>query len=345
MAFADSGASWTLIRTLRADPPPKASRGARRKTFAAALEQSQELWEAGTAVAPTVQPIIFFYGLTQAARAIYVARVSTARWEGKPSHGLTLSKANGPTSKARFKDVHVRDHGQGFFQDVAALLGSPTLPAPVSLAELASSLPERDKFPLADEALGPLEVHNYDDLVLGRENSPEDLIGLWIAPLPDPLRPTPTPDQVAGWLASYPRLAPLGPPSFVSHVWQADLGSDDFDRYAVVAGWRVGEPLDWGGRYRYCARLFDLPEQGVRIPRSGLVLPAIDGNTTVMPPLLTWWAFLFGCSMLARYHPRLWMQLLDVDSNCDAVPAATALRIASAEVPKLLFNELLAAYP
>src|ERR1700722_8377092 len=51
------------------------------------------------------------------------------------------------------------------------------------------------------------------------------------------------------------------------------------------------------------------------------------------------WCF----SMLARYHPKVWTALLDVDESVDAVSIETALRTAQLVVPRLLMEELLVA--
>ncbi len=108
--------------------------------------------------------------------------------------------------------------------------------------------------------------------------------------------------------------------------------------------WNINELLDWAERIRYCSRLFDVPEMGVNVANSGLVLPAVSGNTQSLHPLMTWWAILYACSMLARYWPKEWVRLLDMDSSTHAVPMVTVLETAWNEAPRLLARELIAAY-
>lgn len=60
-----------------------------------------------------------------------------------------------------------------------------------------------------------------------------------------------------------------------------------------------------------------------------------------MSPLMTWWALLFGLSMLARYEPAGWAQALDLDSSSIAAPVIRCLDIAVERVPELVLGGLL----
>ena len=59
-----------------------------------------------------------------------------------------------------------------------------------------------------------------------------------------------------------------------------------------------------------------------------------------MPPLLMWWALLFGLSILARYHPRPWTEALALDRSPLAVPLMDALEEALGAVPHLVLEAL-----
>lgn len=61
----------------------------------------------------------------------------------------------------------------------------------------------------------------------------------------------------------------------------------------------------------------------LRVPVGGVVLH----------PLMAWWIPLHGLSMLARYHPALLQQALDVDFSPDAVVLEAALEAAIDDVP------------
>ena len=60
------------------------------------------------------------------------------------------------------------------------------------------------------------------------------------------------------------------------------------------------------------------------------------------PPseLMTWWALLYGLSILARYHPREWTVALRLDSSPLAVPIIDALDEAFDHLPYLVLVAL-----
>src|SRR5713226_8519062 len=65
---------WRHIRGLRHQPPGAArKRSQRREVFCAALEQAEQLFTAAEAVGDATRPILLFYGLSQAGRAIAAA--------------------------------------------------------------------------------------------------------------------------------------------------------------------------------------------------------------------------------------------------------------------------------
>jgi YaaC-like Protein len=70
------------------------------------------------------------------------------------------------------------------------------------------------------------------------------------------------------------------------------------------------------------------------------IRPAVDD--VALSSLLTWWALLFGLSMLARYEPAGWATVLDVESSELAVPLEQLLDIALDRVPELIFDALTA---
>jgi hypothetical protein len=60
------------IQALRAEPTGLAREsGSRRRVFGAALEQWDALLEASAEVVPDAAPILLFYALSQAGRALY----------------------------------------------------------------------------------------------------------------------------------------------------------------------------------------------------------------------------------------------------------------------------------
>jgi hypothetical protein len=57
-------------------------------------------------------------------------------------------------------------------------------------------------------------------------------------------------------------------------------------------------------------------------------------------PLLTWWAVLYALSMLARYHPEEWIEMLSVDRSAVAATLEAMLEDALAAVPRLVLGAL-----
>jgi hypothetical protein len=66
--------------------------------------------------------------------------------------------------------------------------------------------------------------------------------------------------------------------------------------------------------------------------------PAVGGAP--LSSLLSWWALLFGLSMLARYEPAGWATVLDVESSQLAVPLEQLLDVALERVPELIIDAL-----
>jgi hypothetical protein len=62
------------------------------------------------------------------------------------------------------------------------------------------------------------------------------------------------------------------------------------------------------------------------------------------PPslLMSWWALLFGLSMLARYEPATWAEMLNVDGQEWAVPIEFVLAAAARTIPVLVAQSLYA---
>ncbi len=67
--------------------------------------------------------------------------------------------------------------------------------------------------------------------------------------------------------------------------------------------------------------------------------PAIVGAEPPVP-LMTWWALLFGLSMLARYHPAEWAQALDRQHSWAATELERAMDVAIEALPQLILEAL-----
>jgi hypothetical protein len=122
------------IRALRSDPPGKAGDGKRGKTFGAGLEQFEQLLRAGREAPPASAPILLFYALAQAGRAI-LAAYAPQPWEVH-GHGLSIGIEGEEIGGTR-----IAPSGEGLFQAVAAVTGSDPLTEPITLAETWARIP------------------------------------------------------------------------------------------------------------------------------------------------------------------------------------------------------------
>ncbi|WP_405462984.1 hypothetical protein OG783_00295 [Streptomyces jietaisiensis] len=120
----DAAQAWERLRASRWSPPGRADTASRHKTYAAALEQSEQTFQAAAAVGTATRPMQVFYGLSQAGRAI-----ATAAWSTKgedwnlTSHGIKAAGFHLP-----FPDIQIRTDQpgtQGSFVKVSEVLDSP----------------------------------------------------------------------------------------------------------------------------------------------------------------------------------------------------------------------------
>jgi hypothetical protein len=323
---------------MRADPPGRASSGSRRRVFAASLEQSEQLWRASIAVAPAAQPITAFYGLSQAGRALSAALSGGNNWVLN-GHGLVIDPPPvAPPSPVA--DVVVRDKGNGSFQQIAALLQSPTLTSPTRLGELWQSLPEQGGAPLSGENSPLALLVSFSELELPIGSNTADRVLAYVRPLPAHLsRNDLTLAEALAFLAPYPTLMQPAPPVELASV---DPRGDD-GTWLLGLRWdlpqRTSDYETAYARLRQLVRMYG-PQMERPRPMRGWAIPAVGGNSRPMHPLLTWWAMLFSMSMLARYQPSTWMGMLNVDRSGDAVPLEMLLQSALSIVPGLLYDEM-----
>jgi len=77
-----------MIRSLRHKPPKHAEGGDRKLMFSVATEQSEQFFKLSDAAGYETKPILLYYGLNQAARAIAASIAEDGqKWELK-GHGI-----------------------------------------------------------------------------------------------------------------------------------------------------------------------------------------------------------------------------------------------------------------
>jgi hypothetical protein len=227
MDYLEVGPWGAALRSLRADRPRLAARGARARSFGAGLEQAEQLWQASQNVGAIASPLLLFYGLTQAGRALCAAGIRGAEWKGAQQHGLHFELTEpADRSPLDLTAVRVRAQGKGLVHLVAHVLGSPVLSDSASLSDLISSLDSELYFD--DEQYSvPRPVEVYEDGFLVQEPFGHPARrALFLGPLPAVLVSNregvpagtnnlaytrivpPSAADVAAWLSAYPRLRP-----------------------------------------------------------------------------------------------------------------------------------------
>lgn len=321
-------AVWRALRELRAQPPGYATSSARKSTFKAALEQAQQLFAAAASVGPASRPILLFYGLSQAGRAIAAcAPVRNDQYE-LHAHGLTNDNATGPLA-----DVLVQNKGSGAFTQLAPMLGSRSLPQPVRLGDVWATVAELELWPLASVDRPLLRVTwERDDPQVGLAHVRASVLGM-----PQDLISSADPDEreraTSAWLNAYPALD--GYTFSDPGVLGAHGGPSSWNEQQHTVGCRLAWPL--GGLTAEERRRKITPWRGRSLSQLDRTLHAgLAGSDEQLHPFLCWWAVLYTLSMQARYVPHQWTRHVDVNQSQTAVPLEHLLDVALAAVPELI---------
>ncbi|MCZ4611825.1 hypothetical protein O3S80_50390 [Streptomyces sp. Lzd4kr] len=201
----DADEAWERLRASRSDPPARATTGSRRKTYSAALEQAQQLFHAASVVGPATSPVLAFYGLSQAGRAITAAAWSLKGEDWRlDAHGVTATGFHLP-----FSDIEIRTDPpatQGSFVRVSEVLESPVCERdPLRLEDVWDLLPPNLSYPLTSgDRLTPLYTVG-DDVGVGTHE--HFLLSVPVCDLPDRVIDAGTREALADFLASYPAVA------------------------------------------------------------------------------------------------------------------------------------------
>lgn len=321
--------AWRLLRSLRHAPPGRAGRGERRKTFDAALEQAEQLFAAAANSGTATRPILVFYGLSQAGRAV-AATAGSDDWRLR-GHGITMKGAG--SGRRTLAETGLQNSGTGSFTILCETLGCASLPDVTPLGELWCLLPQGVRFPLPGMSdARPLHVNvERADVV------PHGGLRARVGPLPDdvahrvPAGEDPSEGQDAGWRAERERLS-----QFLSN-------------YPTLAGWRFvtaeGNPV--GIAADGVPLLWDDPKLEDRLttgyPGGGYAFPRVGGSSEAGDPFMLWWAVLYALSMLARYEPMEWAERTLVSGSPDAVAIEHLLTEAIGVIPELIHRTIIRA--
>ncbi|ROS41399.1 hypothetical protein EDD35_3756 [Amycolatopsis thermoflava] len=335
-----------MLRSLRHSPPGAAKRGQRKGTFNAALEQSEQLFLAAETVSPAARPLLLFYGLSQAGRALAaVSRkkiVANTKYNLK-GHGIEAGETEKALTDGLASVTVVDGKSSGAFVVVSQILGAGSLPDKTAIGSLWSLLPESKRIPLsrADD-VRPLQVALPGPHVVRGQDVPADVSFVpldlagrrpknsassefedqpdWEKERQDVARYIDNFPTLKGWRFRYqdgPIQAQKTNGGLVVPIEWSTPGQQVADEEAFVAERTVGYR---GIRYAY---------------------PAIGNAGTVTHPMLIWWAILYAMSVIARYNPLVWQGLISVNENEDAAAIEKILDDAVRVLPELIHRTIL----
>jgi hypothetical protein len=336
---------WGDLRALRSDRPGFAATDpARGAVFDAAVEQCEQLLRGAATLGYASRPLNLFYGLSQAGRAI-TAAWSPPQFGSQHSwrlvgHGITATPLDlDPDALA------VQDSGKPLpdtsskplpsFTAVARTLGSATLQRPAKFVDLWAYLPEAAERPAPgdDTRWGPLRLEPgtqitdqpYHAKVLGiwSHNWPNEQLSQWVK------QGMALNDHIAMALAAH---YPDAPPPYVKDL-EVPFHTGWFGtRAAVLFLVELGGITDTlGQRWFY-------DTMGTDYRGAQYWFPSVGGQR--LHPLIVWWAVLYTLSMLARYEPQCWADMIRVNTSPWAVPLEHLLNTALDALPEVIVAAL-----
>jgi hypothetical protein len=326
----DDANLWSELRASRSAPPPAAlADDERRRTYLSALEQAEQMFRAAAAVGPATRPLLVFYGLSQAGRAIAAASskaATSSEWQ-LLGHGIKATGLAAPV-----QDVAILTEGSEStsFGRLSWLLQSPTWQKQnaVALGDLWDTLPENRLWPLVARPNRRTALEVIPSL-----HEPHPLASAYVAYLPPEVVTSTDRETFERFMKAYPGIEGY---TFT----KSDVSLDAAPEYTehvdgwgeVVMHWQVSADRH-GTSQDHRERLLEFARP---YGNSLQLFPSVGQNSASLHPILAWWAILFALSMLARYQPAEWVRHIDVDSSEAAVPIERILSDATTVVPRLL---------
>lgn len=316
------------------------ARGERKVVFGAALEQAEQLFAAAESVTPATSPLLLFYGLSQAGRAVAAAAVgkdNADKWQLR-GHGITNEHPS-TLEPETFSLLKVTNAGKGSFTRIADILNAASLPTGVQLGDLWCLLPESSAFPLP--AMGnarPINVnllHPYDS---AQPNFTA------VVPVPhDVLNMTDVGSDPSGvtvdWIQKQSAIR-----SYLS-------GFPSLGQFEFPSG--PGQPISVRGYGETTTEIeILLPKPAsmskedairritTRYRSAHLAFPTIGDDVRPPHPFLLWWAVLFTLSKFARYEPSSWADLISVNSSSAAAAIEHVLKQSMIVLPEMIHRTI-----
>lgn len=332
--------AWQQIRVLRARPPARIEDDDERAAvFVSALEQAEELMHAAADIGPAASPLLLFYAVSQAGRAIAAARLDDP-WR-LSGHGLKApapaDTSTGLLQRVVKPDGEASEKRRPSFAGVADATGSGQLTAELELGAIWAAIPELmaplPQLPLeAPTWKRPLRVFRPEVDAAHVRLADVRPLELLIAGLP--------PDADLGTLLVYLSDYPTAEGAYMWHTQgmreDSIVAQSGPEGHLPVFCW-PDVPTDIRLRVlRLDAIAPDYRGLGTR-----LLLPRAGGKDA-LSPLMLWWTLLFGLSSIARYDPETWVDALAVNDSELAVPIEGALDAALEALPDLILDALTA---
>ncbi|MEU3787450.1 YaaC family protein [Streptomyces sp900129855] len=346
-----------LLRGLRADPPGAAAQNtARKQTFCAALEQAEQMFSAAKVTDAMTRPLLVYYGLNQAARAIAAAASNVPDRDQRPGataepwklsgHGLKIVHGTNAMNGPDIASVPLADQNGAFVQ-LAGILKSGSLLARrpdktpttnVTIGQIWETIPDTVGFSLPGPA--DLPVLAFEEESIFYDGSVPS--GGWKASVQNhresallegiPQHVVNADDQEAAlknFLASYPTLGDVqSTPHPNGHIdWEGD---SVLELPVVRVFWETPVPVAAQPTRTLVNRV------ATWYRGQPYVFPALGENREPLHPLLAWWAVLYALSMLARYEPCAWQKRIDIDGSKEAAAIEHLLEAALDYLPALI---------
>jgi hypothetical protein len=294
-------------------------------------------FRAAVGAGAATRPLLAFYGLSQAGRAVAAAATAATGDEwALEGHGIRCASG---TLRGKLPFIEVQaggDKDRGSFARLSRLLGSSLWPKQdqVTLNSLWDMIPENRHSPLRDtgeERRTPLAIdHQSHD---GGHHTMA-----WFPVFLFPPRMAAEADgdtALKTYLSAFPDMPSLhsyqrrsheqdSGPAFTTHV----DGWTELSMCWEVPG-ATGAARD--REKRAFAEALSRPYNGQR-----WLFPAAGTSPTSMHPLMAWWAVLYTLSMLARYQPAEWAAHIDIDASPHAAAIESLLKNSLVIVPLLI---------
>jgi hypothetical protein len=309
---ADAAEAWRNIRALRASPPtPAPMNDARKRLFNSSLEQAQQQFEAARLVGFESRALNLYYGLSQAGRAISAAMPPAGTNQSPDVSGHGLKILNLPATKPQeLFDMRIKGSGSDntSYRRLATLLDSNYLPAPVSLGSIWHMLPDL----FLDRPVGRYVEPRWTERPYGQEDEKTFKLQATAEEMQD---------GEAVLRRQYPDLAEA--------------------RLVKYGGSSYGATAD-GTRTDQAEFSYDGRDPSRAYLSSRVLMPAtnVEDGAKALEPVLAWWILLYSLSMITRYQPVAWTEMIDVNRSQVAVPIETALTKALDTIPALIHATL-----